>query len=143
MAIKNKIRSEQRILVYTSALLIIPLTIIHRWWHRIQDEAGINLANFEDMIDPNSDIVQKTEHGELNNILLKLEYLESIQQILITIFTMCVIVRVFSLLSKLMKRLKLYEQTIKQVLKFLSMYIFVIFFVLFAFAMFCHIYYGS
>ena len=129
--------------MYTTAALIVPLTIIHRYWHKIQDEAGINLATFHDMVDPISDIVQKTKHGELNNILLKLEYLESIQQVLITLFTMCIIVRVFSLLSQIMQRLNLYERTIKQVLKFLSMYIFVIFFVLFAFAMFCHIYYGS
>ena len=61
----------------------------------------------------------------------------------ITLFTMCVIVRVFTLLSKIMQRLNLYERTITQVLQFLFMYIFVIFFVLFAFAMFCHIYYGS
>ena len=95
------------------------------------------------MINPNSDIVAKTRNGELNNILLELENLESYQQVGLTLFTMCIIVRVFSLLSTLMQRLNLYERTIKEVLKFLSMYIFVIFFVLFAFAMFCHIYYGS
>ena len=99
-----------------TAVLIIPVTIIHRMWHKIQDDAGINLATFDDMLDPNSDISIKTRNGELSNTLLELQYLESLQQVGITIFTMCVIVRVFTLLSKIMQRLNLYERTITQVL---------------------------
>ena len=99
-----------------TAVLLIPVTIIHRMWHKIQDDAGINLATFDDMLDPNSDISKKTINGELSNTLLSLQYLESLQQVGITIFTMCVIVRVFTLLSKILQRLNLYERTITQVL---------------------------
>ena len=113
---KNTLKSDQRILMYMTAVLIIPVTIIHRMWHKIQDDAGINLATFDDMLDPNSDISIKTRNGELSNTLLELQYLESLQQVGITIFTMCVIVRVFTLLSKIMQRLNLYERTITQVL---------------------------
>ena len=102
--------------MYMTAVLIIPVTIIHRMWHKIQDDAGINLATFDDMLDPSSDISIKTRNGELSNTLLELQYLESLQQVGITIFTMCVIVRVFTLLSKIMQRLNLYERTITQVL---------------------------
>ena len=99
-----------------TAVLLIPVTIIHRMWHKIQDDAGINLATFDDMLDPNSDISKKTINGELSNTLLSLQNLESLQQVGITIFTMCVIVRVFTLLSKILQRLNLYERTITQVL---------------------------
>ena len=102
--------------MYMTAVLIIPLSIIHRMWHKIQDDAGINLATFDDMLDPNSDISKKTRNGALSNTLLQLQYLESLQQVGITIFTMCVIVRVFTLLSKILQRLNLYERTITQVL---------------------------
>ena len=102
--------------MYITAVLLIPVTIIHRMWHKIQDDAGINLATFDDMIDPQSDISKKTINGELSNTLLSLQYLESLQQVGITIFTMCVIVRVFTLLSKILQRLNLYERTITQVL---------------------------
>ena len=102
--------------MYMTAVLLIPVTIIHRMWHKIQDDAGINLATFDDMLDPNSDISKKTINGELSNTLLSLQYLESLQQVGITIFTMCVIVRVFTLLSKILQRLNLYERTITQVL---------------------------
>ena len=88
--------------MYGTAILIIPLTITHRMWHSIQDKAGINLATFHDMTDPASDIAKILQHGKLNNILLRMEYLESLQQVMITIFTMCIIVRVFSLLSTIM-----------------------------------------
>ena len=98
--------------MYMTAVLLIPVTIIHRMWHKIQDDAGINLATFDDMLDPNSDISKKTINGELSNTLLSLQNLESLQQVGITIFTMCVIVRVFTLLSKILQRLNLYERTI-------------------------------
>ena len=32
---KNTLKSDQRILMYMTALLIIPVTVIHRWWHKI------------------------------------------------------------------------------------------------------------
>ena len=53
-----------------TAVLLIPVTIIHRMWHKIQDDAGINLATFDDMLDPNSDISKKTRNGALSNTLL-------------------------------------------------------------------------
>jgi hypothetical protein len=56
--------------MYGTAILIIPLTIVHRMWHNIQDKAGINLATFNDMTDPGSDIMGMLKHGKLNNILL-------------------------------------------------------------------------
>lgn len=68
------------------------------------------------MTNPISDISKKTRDGQLSNILLELQYLESIQQVGITIFTMLVIVRVFTLLSRIIQRLSLYERTIMQVL---------------------------
>ena len=102
--------------MYMTAIIIIPVVVVHRMWHKVQDDAGINLATFEDMINPISDISKKTRDGQLSNILLELQYLESIQQVGITIFTMLVIVRVFTLLSRIIQRLSLYERTIMQVL---------------------------
>ena len=49
--------------MYMTAIIIIPVAVVHRMWHKVQDDAGINLATFEDMIDPTSDISKKTRDG--------------------------------------------------------------------------------
>lgn len=140
LGLKNMILRDQRILVYTTCILIVPITILHQNWHKITRDLKINEVTFQEITDANSEFGQ---NRHLLNEMYKANQIESIQQIFVSLFTLCIMLRVFTLLSQVLLPLRLYFMTIIQIAQFLQTFIVTIIMIQFAFASFCHLYYGS
>ena len=96
-----------------------------------------------ELTNPYSQYYKDLDRETLQNQIIQMEELEQYQQIYITLFTLFIMARVFKLISKTVKNMKMYLNTLIEVISFLRFYILVFMSLVLSFALLLYIYYGS
>jgi hypothetical protein len=109
----------------------------------VAEEAGIFRLDATVLNDPYSKYYKDLNRETLQNQIITMEELEQYQQIYVTLFTLFIMARVFRLISKFVKNMKMYLNTLIEVISFLRFYLLVFLSLVMSFALLLYIYYGS